>query len=394
MKALILQADALHLGYLGCYGNEWVATPTFDCLAAESVVFDQHFADSVGIAREHLSGWYEFSDSAAESAGAREPRPQLDGLLEAGGVRFVRLAPATTVARMVSGIRGALADVKSAGSSLVWAHLPTLAPPWNVPADFLANYLAPESGQAPGDDEAPVLPLLDPHVGPVDREDFGMWHRLQLTYAAAVTHLDEQLGVLVEALSKRDLLDNLLLAVTADCGLPLGEHGIVGHQRPWLHDELIHLPLIVRLPGGAEAGRRVPALTQPVDLLPTLLEAFALPTPELHGRSLWPLLRGEAEQVRTYACSAGRAGGAAELAMRTPDWAFLLPTEVPPSDPPRGPQLYVKPDDRWEVNDVRQHHLELAEHLEKVLGDFVRATRQPGPLRPPELRAVVESANP
>jgi hypothetical protein len=55
---------------------------------------------------------------------------------------------------------------------------------------------------------------------------------------------------------------------------------------------------------------------------------------------------------------------------------------------PRGPQLYVKPDDRWEVNDVRQHHLEVAEHLEDVLRGFVSATRRPGPLLAPELRDV------
>jgi hypothetical protein len=48
-------------------------------------------------------------------------------------------------------------------------------------------------------------------------------------------------------------------------------------------------------------------------------------------------------------------------------------------------ELYVKPDDRWEVNNVRQHHLELAERLEQTLRGFVEATRHPGPLRPPEL---------
>jgi hypothetical protein len=92
--------------------------------------------------------------------------------------------------------------------------------------------------------------------------------------------------------------------------------------------------------------------------------------------------------VRTYACSGLRAGEAVEWALRTPEWAFLLPVRPAPEDPPRLPQLYVKPDDRWEVNNVLQHHLELGEHLEEVLQGFVEASRRPGPLELPLLRDI------
>jgi hypothetical protein len=83
-----------------------------------------------------------------------------------------------------------------------------------------------------------------------------------------------------------------------------------------------------------------------------------------------------------------------QLALRTPEWAFLLPVAEGPAGPPGRPQLYVKPDDRWEVNDVLQHHLDLAEHLEQVLRGFVEATHRPGPLEPPQLRDIEAKAAP
>ena len=120
-------------------------------------------------------------------------------------------------------------------------------------------------------------------------------------------------------------------------------------------------------------------LTQSIDLAPTLAEAFGLHAPDTHGRSLWPLLRGEVEKVRDYAVAA-----AVGLCLRTPEWALLLP----PAETGRKPQLFVKPEDRGEVNDVAQHHHEWVEYLEQLLREFVTATRRPGSLEAPALRPI------
>jgi hypothetical protein len=126
-------------------------------------------------------------------------------------------------------------------------------------------------------------------------------------------------------------------------------------------------------------------LTQPVDLMPTLLDAFAVSPPVIHGGNLLSLIRGEAQETRPYACS----GGPDEWALRTHDWAFFLPVRSQPEDP-RGPRLYVKPDDRWEVNDLAQHHPELSERLEKTLRGFMAATGRPGLLEAPPLEEPAE----
>jgi arylsulfatase A-like enzyme len=413
MKVLVISADGFHLGYLGCYGNEWIATPTLDQLATEGIVFDQHYSDRPevrGARQTWRTGNYLFPDitAATLSSTPTTPSPDLLQPLQAAGITTSLVIESKKSKEFASGwsivhdfptrnkgaaleqvLETALAAVDELAdreSWLIWLEMPTLLPPWNVPKQLLQRYFEndPEEDST---DSQPLDPLINPEIGFIDKNDDVTLMRLQRTYAAAVSYLDRGLEALFEELQARNLMDEVLIVVTTERGFPLGEHGLVGAHRPWLHDELIHLPLIVRLPAGTEAGRRISALTQPVDLMPSLLEAFGLPILAVHGFSWWPLMRGEKACLRPYACSGLRTGEACEWALRTPEWAFLLPLQASPHDPSRGPQLYVKPDDRWEVNDVFQHNMELAENLAQVLRRFVAATRQPGPLLLPELNA-------
>jgi arylsulfatase A-like enzyme len=418
MQVLVVVAGGLHLGYVGCYGNAWVESPALDRLAAEGVVFDQHFADypdAAGARRSWRTGSYHFPvPGAGDEAPLPKPPDLLQALRERGVVTALVSDPrqplppdfaavwapvypvpgageeGTSLERELETVVEAIDHLSRREDWLLWVELATLLPPWRIPEEFSGRYLtgvgveANEEGAGPA--EEPLAPLADPPCGPVDSADDTLLLRLQRTYAGAVTYLDRGLALLFEELRGRDLLDGLLVVVTTDRGVARGEHGLVGEYRPWLHDELTHLPLILRLPGGAEAGRRVSALTQPVDLLPTLLDALGVPAAPAHGHSLLPLTRGEGEGFRAYACSGLAAGGAIEWSLRTREWAFLLPVQPGPGDPPRPPQLYVKPDDRGEVNNVLQHHLELADELEKALRGFVKATRKSSPLEAPELR--------
>ena len=145
---------------------------------------------------------------------------------------------------------------------------------------------------------------------------------------------------------------------------------MIGTPRPWLHDELVHVPLVMRLPGGAEAGLRIGALTQPVDL-PATFAVTLLPgsdaVPPTNGHNLWPLIRGEVEEIRRHAIAGIRVGERENWLLRSTDWAFHLPVGQPEDEPPRKPQLFAKPEDRWEVNDLSQQQMELCEAMEKAL---------------------------
>ncbi|HEV3121055.1 MAG TPA: sulfatase-like hydrolase/transferase [Isosphaeraceae bacterium] len=194
---------------------------------------------------------------------------------------------------------------------------------------------------------------------------------MRRTYAGAVTLVDTWLGTLFDALKRMGRMEDTLLVFTSDQGEPLGEHGYVRRFRPWLHEELIHTPLFVRMPRAAFGGKRHLALVQTVDLLPTILSALGAPANlDAQGHDLLPLVRGEQTKVRDYACM---GMDVEEFAIRTHLWHFVLPLETDPDDPPRGPQLYRKPEDRWEQNDVIAAHPQVAEHLELTLRRFAEA---------------------
>ncbi|MGI6300230.1 MAG: sulfatase-like hydrolase/transferase [Verrucomicrobiota bacterium] len=102
-------------------------------------------------------------------------------------------------------------------------------------------------------------------------EDFEL---LTALYHASIAYLDDQIGRLVTFLRRRGLLDRSLLIVTSDHGENVGDHGMMGHQ--WsLADTLIHVPLLVRYPGGGSGGTRVVGQVQTMDLAPTLLSVIS-----------------------------------------------------------------------------------------------------------------------
>jgi arylsulfatase A-like enzyme len=433
MKVLVITARGLQTGAVGAYGNTWLDTPALDRLAAGGVVFDWHFADradAAGARRAWRSGRYDLPTPGGATAPTPAEVPDLVRALRARGIhtwlivdasrpsppefeagwdqveRVTATAEETALESAVSAAEAALRRLAGRDGWLLWVDLATPLPPWDVPEEFQAPYFEeapPDEAEEGEEDEAaeesgpdeeeeelePILPLPDPAEGPIDPDDDILFERLQSSYAGAVSYLDAGVGQLLETLAQTAGAD-VLVVVSADVGQALGEHGVVGPVRPWPHDEVIHLPLILRLPGAAEAGRRVAALTQAADLGPTLADAFGVPLPDAQGKSLLPLARGQAEQVRDYVCAGREVGGIVEWCLRTPDWSFLLPA-VPDPGGRRGPQLYVKPDDRWEVNNVLQHHLERAEALEQTLRAFVAAARQPGPLVVPPLREMEEA---
>jgi len=123
--------------------------------------------------------------------------------------------------------------------------------------------------------------------------------RLAARYAAEVTMTDRWIGHVLAQMDVMSLWENTMVVLISDHGTHLGEHkrtgkhSVRGWAEPWpLYEEVTHIPLLVYVPGGG-LKRRVRALAQPPDLMPTVLDICGVAGPEMHGHSWLPLLTGE-----------------------------------------------------------------------------------------------------
>jgi len=298
---------------------------------------------------------------------------------------------------------------------LLWAHLAGLGTVWDAPPEFREAYWDDED--PPPRHSADVPDLVLP-------EGFDPDLLLPITqaYAGQVTLLDACLGGLLELLEESPLGRDTALVLTSPRGMPLGEHrrvgvgGIAGSDsgrgnagdeigddipdEP-IHGELIQVPLLVRLPGStaakdvAEPRGRSQLLVQRPGLWATLVELvggdpLAVRPSQPWAESLLPIIRGELGEPSSLAESGGsakseevgvsgegRAGGArwergragvvgpgGQWGLRTPAWYLRLTDR---------PQLYAKPEDRWEMNDVADRCREVVEEMLAELGQYSEA---------------------
>ena len=111
-----------------------------------------------------------------------------------------------------------------------------------------------------------------------------------------ITHLDLEIGRVLDELDASGLAENTIIVFAGDNGLAVGQHGLMGKQNCYEHS--VRVPLIFAGPG-LPAGARRDAYAYLFDIYPTLCELCGLPVPEsVEGRSLAGALQDEGEAVR------------------------------------------------------------------------------------------------
>jgi len=143
-------------------------------------------------------------------------------------------------------------------------------------------------------------------------------------YQGAVAYTDLWVGRLMAGLESRGLLDTAWIVILGDHGEELGEDGVFNHRLS-LSAEVLHVPLIIRPPGGKAGGQRIDTPVSLLDLMPTLLDIMgAKPAAGMRGLSLL----GEIPARALHAESPLR-----EISVLTPDGQGMSFTGISPHSP-------------------------------------------------------------
>ncbi len=121
--------------------------------------------------------------------------------------------------------------------------------------------------------------------------DPALMHDAQVGYYACITHLDHQIGRILQALEREGILHDTIILFCSDHGELLGDHHTFRKTRAYQGS--VHIPLFFRVPQ-FKGGMRYDALASLEDIMPTLIELAGGEVPEgLDGLSLCPVMRGE-----------------------------------------------------------------------------------------------------
>jgi arylsulfatase A-like enzyme len=279
---------------------------------------------------------------------------------------------------------------------LIWLHTGALGSAWDSPSELRAQYAA-------ADDPEPPTLVQPPSLLVADNADADFLLGFRHAYAGEVSVFDFCLNTLLETIAESAWRDALFM-LTAPRSFPLGEHGIVGPAKDLLYSELLRVPCLVRKPVGPPYGAHSHALTQPIDLFATVNEWIASANSSSHDRARHPL---QAQSLLTLDLPPGVSRELAvaraptgETALMTAAWFARSPasgeqtsdtldngSDIHAAERPL--ELFVKPDDFFEVNEISDRCLEVGTELREIVELLDRASRQGFPFRPSLSDALV-----
>jgi arylsulfatase A-like enzyme len=199
-------------------------------------------------------------------------------------------------------------------------------------------------------------------------------------YEQSLQYLDAQIGRLLDQLENSAYASNTIIILLSDHGEEFLDHGRWGHWESNLYDEILRVPLILRMPGmpGSQIIRRQVRL---LDIMPTIMDLCECPVPDdILGTSLAPLwTQREAEYDVEAAVSEMRRDPWHRIAVRTEDFKFIWDNKRP-----NQPDLYDLKADPAEKQNVASLHPQQVSRFQAIVDAQLRrvAETEPGTAAP------------
>lgn len=227
-----------------------------------------------------------------------------------------------------------------------------------VPENFLPEYPYNEYAGA-------GRTLRDETLAPFPRTEYSVKKNLQ-EYYAIVSHMDAQIGRILDALEASGMAEETYIFYSADHGLAIGDHGFIGKQN--MYDHSMRVPLMMVGPG-LEAGKQVDAPVYLQDIMATSIELSGLDKPaQVEFSSLLPLATGKTKQSvydAIYGCYYSN-----QRMVLTDKYKMII---YPAANMVR---LYDVRVDPLEINDLAVNKEQNVELLNTLLGQLQKLQRE------------------
>ena len=289
-NVVLITLDTTRADRMGFLGSQRGLTPNLDALARQSAVFTRAYSQVPLTTPSHatiLTGTYpQFHQVKDFGVQLSEDLPYLPAILRAQRYHTAAFVAAIVLdpqARLAPGFERGF-DLYDAGFSVFQPGLDRYQTAERRGEEVVAHALAWLNKSSAGPFFLWVH-LYDPH-DPYDPPEPFKSQYASAPYDGEIAYEDSAIGKLLDHLRARGLYDNSVIAVMSDHGEALGEHGEDTHGI-FLYDETIHVPLVLKLPGQRNAGKKIADRVGLVDVLPTVLQAAGIEIPkDVQGESL------------------------------------------------------------------------------------------------------------
>ena len=329
LNVLLIVVDTLRADRLGCYGSDLGATPNIDALASQSVRFEHAYAHAPWTLPSFASLLTSLPPPRHGAGGQLgQFRPLAAGVrtvaecFEAAGYATGSVINVDFLGELFGTTRGfaetdfeAYADntqvrnaTRTTDAAVKWLSRPEKRPfclmvhyfdphlVYNPPAEYRKRFGAPEDQADPNWVFGSLEQIIAYRQGKITF-DAPTIRRAEKLYNGEVAYTDHEVGRLLNELTGLGLANSTIVVFTADHGEEFLDHGGFEHGHT-LYNELMHVPLCLRIPGGSLPG----VIRTPVgliDVAPTLCALTGIaPGPDFAGRNLVKLIDGTEPAAR------------------------------------------------------------------------------------------------